>query len=111
MFTPELFRAKAAEYKELAKTANDQDDAREFERRERSFALLADNEQWLVDHYPQTLHAVDAAALATRLRNLSARSPAGRQCNETPSAAPRAARRSKPKDPAKERYEQQGGQD
>ena len=59
MFTPELFRAKAAEYKELAKTANDQDDAREFERRERSFAILADNEQWLVDHHAQTLHAVD----------------------------------------------------
>ena len=34
MFTPELYRAKAAEYGELAKTANSPDDAREFQRRE-----------------------------------------------------------------------------
>jgi hypothetical protein len=57
MFTPEYFRAKAAEYKELAKSAHDQDDAREFARRARSFVVLADNEQWLADHHAQTLHA------------------------------------------------------
>jgi hypothetical protein len=60
MFTPEHFRAKAAEYKELAKTAFDSDDACEFERRARSFIVLADNEQWLADHHAQTLHATDA---------------------------------------------------
>ena len=58
MFTPEHFRAKAAECGELAKTANRQDDAREFERREPSFTLLADNSQWLADHYEQTVHAM-----------------------------------------------------
>ena len=60
MFTPEHFRAKAAEYKQMAKTATDQDDAREFERRERSFVVLADNEQWLADHHAQTMHTTDA---------------------------------------------------
>ena len=58
MFTPERFRAKAAECGELAKTANRQDDAREFQRREASYTVLADNEQWLADHYDQTLHTI-----------------------------------------------------
>ncbi len=60
MFTPAHYRAKAAEYAELAKMANDVDEAREFQRRERSFIDLADNEQWLVDHHDQTLRAMDA---------------------------------------------------
>ncbi len=59
MFTPELFRAKAAEYGELARTANSSDDAREFQRRERSYSVLADNEQWLADHHDHTVHAID----------------------------------------------------
>ena len=57
MFTPELFRAKAAKYGELAKTAIDPDELRELRRREQSFAVLADNEQWLADHHDQTVHA------------------------------------------------------
>ncbi len=60
MFTPDYYRAKAAEYGELAKITNDADKAREFQRRERSFADLADNEQWLVDHDEQTFRATDA---------------------------------------------------
>jgi len=59
MFTPEHFRAKAAECTELAKMATSHDDAREFQRRETSFIVLADNEQWLADHYDQTVHAMD----------------------------------------------------
>ena len=57
MFTPELFRANAARYGELAKTAIDPDELRELRRREQSFAVLADNEQWLADHHDQTVHA------------------------------------------------------
>jgi hypothetical protein len=60
MLTSELYRAKAAEYRELAKTANRPDAAREFQRRERSFTALADNEQWLADHYSQIVHAIEA---------------------------------------------------
>lgn len=63
MFTPELYRAKAAEFTELAKTANSLDDAREFQRREHSLTVLADNEQWLADHYEQTVHAMEAAGV------------------------------------------------
>ena len=59
MFTTEQHRAKAAEYGELAKTTNSPDDAREFQRRERSFIVLADNAQWLADHQGQTVHATD----------------------------------------------------
>jgi hypothetical protein len=60
MFTPEHYRAKAAEYGELAKTTTGPDEAREFQRHERNFTELADNEQWLADHRDQTMHAIDA---------------------------------------------------
>ena len=40
MLAPELYRAKAAEYAELAKMANSPDDAREFQPREHSFTVL-----------------------------------------------------------------------
>jgi len=55
MFTPGRYRAKAAEYAELAKAANGSEEAREFQRREASFTVLADNEQWLADHHDQTV--------------------------------------------------------
>lgn len=60
MFTPDHYRAKAAEFGALAKTANAPGEAREFRRRERSFIALADNEQWLADHHGQTVHATGA---------------------------------------------------
>ena len=59
MFAPERFRAKAAEFRELAKTANSLDEARALQQREASFIALADNEQWLADHQGQTVHAGD----------------------------------------------------
>ncbi len=62
MVTREHYRAKAAEYGELAKTANGPDQAREYQQRECSLTMLADNAQWLADHHDQTVHAVDAGA-------------------------------------------------
>jgi hypothetical protein len=59
MFAPERFLAKAAEFRELAKTASSRDEARAFQQREASFIVLADNEQWLADHQGQTVHAGD----------------------------------------------------
>src|SRR4029077_18580423 len=59
MSAPERFRAKAAEFRELAKTANSPDEARAFQQREASFMVLADNEQWLADHQGQTVHGGD----------------------------------------------------
>ena len=50
MFTPEQYRAKAAEYAELARQANTSDAVREFQTHERSLTMLADNKQWLADN-------------------------------------------------------------
>jgi hypothetical protein len=55
MFTPKQYRTKALECADLAKTALTVDEAREFKRREQSFTVLADNEQWLADHREQTV--------------------------------------------------------
>jgi hypothetical protein len=59
MFTSEQYRAKAAEYKELVKTANTPDGVRKFQTLAQSFIELADNEQWVTDHHDQTLHAAE----------------------------------------------------
>jgi hypothetical protein len=57
MFTPEQYRAKAAEYAELAKIANSPNEMHEFRKLERSYTGLADNEQWLVDNNDKTVHS------------------------------------------------------
>ncbi len=57
MFTPGQYRAKAAEYTELARTAHTPEAAQEFTELKQSFATLADNEQWLSDNYDRTIHA------------------------------------------------------
>ena len=58
MFTTQEFRRRASEYAQLVKTANSPDEVREFQEHERSFALLADNEQWLSDNHDKTVHAI-----------------------------------------------------
>ena len=59
MFTLEQYRAKAAEYSTLAKTANATNEVREFQNLERSFTELADNQQWVEDNHDRTLHAAE----------------------------------------------------
>jgi hypothetical protein len=56
MFTVEQYRAKAKGYSNLARTANNPDDLSEFQKLERSYAELADNAQWAIDNYDNTLH-------------------------------------------------------
>ena len=56
MFTPYQYRAKAAEYTDLAKTARNPAEVREFQTLEARFTVLADNEQWLVDNHDKTIH-------------------------------------------------------
>jgi hypothetical protein len=51
MFTPQQYRSKAAQYTHLAKTACNPAELREFQALERSFTVLADNEQWLADNH------------------------------------------------------------
>jgi hypothetical protein len=57
MFTPQQYRAKAAEYSNLVKTSASPNEKREFQELEKSFSVLADNEQRLVDNYNKTMHA------------------------------------------------------
>ena len=70
------FRAKAAEYTELAKQGNTPDQVREFQAHERSLTMLADNKQWLADnddkladnldevHVPEPIRASNATLAA-----------------------------------------------
>ena len=57
MFTPNQYRSRAAEYTDLAKGAQNPVEVREFQQLERSFIVLADNEQWLADNQRKTVHA------------------------------------------------------
>jgi len=57
MFTPEQFRANAAEYAARIKGSTVAHETREFQALEQRFTALADNEQWLADNYDKTLHA------------------------------------------------------
>jgi hypothetical protein len=59
MFTPKQFRTKAAEYSRLVKTANSPNEVREYQKLERSFSVLADNEQWLMDNQDKTVHQME----------------------------------------------------
>jgi hypothetical protein len=59
MFSSERYRAKAAEFVELAKATASPSDIREYKNRERSFTTLADNEEWLKDNFDKMVHAPD----------------------------------------------------
>ena len=60
MYTLQQFRAKAAEYAALAKTASNPDELLEFQKLERSFNTLAENEEWMTAHTEQTVHTGDS---------------------------------------------------
>src|SRR5450631_2045543 len=57
MSSPDQYRAKAAEFAELARSGNAPDEVREFHKMEQSFTALADNEQWLADNHDKAVHA------------------------------------------------------
>jgi hypothetical protein len=50
VFTPEQYRAKAAEYTELAKQEVAPNEVRELHQHEQSLTMLADNELWLAEN-------------------------------------------------------------
>ncbi len=64
MFTSKQYRAKAAEYIDLAKATYNPAEVLEFEALGRSFTTLADNEQWLADNHDHTVHAGQAESTA-----------------------------------------------
>src|ERR1700747_1136024 len=51
MFKSHQYRAKATEFGELVKTSTSLEESREFQKLERRFASLADNEQVLADDH------------------------------------------------------------
>jgi hypothetical protein len=57
MFTSKQYRDKATEYKQLVDTALTLNEKREYQNLEQRFTTLADNEQWMVDHREQIVHA------------------------------------------------------
>ena len=68
MFTPDQYRAKAAEYAELAKTANSPNEVHEYQNLARTFTTLADNAQWVADNQHNVVHAQEPAAAAPSRR-------------------------------------------
>jgi hypothetical protein len=67
MFTPEQYREKAAQYAELARDGNTINEVREFQTRERSLIMLADNKQWLADNGDKLVDRLYEMAPVTEL--------------------------------------------
>ncbi len=65
MFTVEQYRARAIEYSQLLKIANDPNEVHEYQRLQRSFTELADNAQWAADNHDKTVHPGAMLAMAT----------------------------------------------
>jgi hypothetical protein len=59
MFTPDQYRAKAAQYTELARHGNTPSEVRELQTHERSLTMLADNKQWLADNHDNLVNNLD----------------------------------------------------
>jgi len=57
VFNPKGYRERAASYAERSKTATTANEAREFEQKQKSLTILANNEQWLADNHQKTIHA------------------------------------------------------
>src|SRR5206468_12220631 len=51
MFASKQYRVKAAEYAELVKKSTSPIERREFQELEKSFSVLADNEQWMEEEH------------------------------------------------------------
>jgi len=59
MFKSQQYRAKAAEYGELAKNSTGPGEGRKFEELQDRLASLADNEQELADNYNNAAHVAE----------------------------------------------------
>jgi hypothetical protein len=57
MSTSDQYRARAAEFAELARTTRIPEESREHRKLEQSFTSLAANEEWLAGNFDKTLHA------------------------------------------------------
>jgi hypothetical protein len=59
MFTADQFRAKAAEFGELVKNANNPSDIQEFQRSKESYSQLAQTEDWLAANFDKIIRSQD----------------------------------------------------
>jgi len=59
MFSSKQYRARATEYVELGKKTDVPNKIHEFKDLERSFTVLADNEEWLASNFDKMVHAPD----------------------------------------------------
>jgi hypothetical protein len=66
MFTPNQFRAKAAEYAELLKNTENPSEIKEFQRSKQSFSRLAHNEDWLAANFDKIIHSQEGRKSADR---------------------------------------------
>jgi len=66
MFTPNQFRAKAAEYAELLKNTENPSEIKEFQRSKQSFSQLAHNEDWLAANFDKIIHSQEGRKSADR---------------------------------------------
>ena len=64
MSSSQHYRAKAAQYVELSKKGETPQEVRELEALQRSFSVLADNEEWLEHNAKNMVHAADPAEAA-----------------------------------------------
>lgn len=62
MFTSKQYRAKEAEYRKLGANTQVQGEIREFKALERTFAELADNEEWLAKNFDKMVRAPQGGA-------------------------------------------------
>jgi hypothetical protein len=63
VFNPKPYRDRAANYAERSKTAITPNETYDLEQKQRSFTVLADNEQWLADNHQSTIQTAGAAKL------------------------------------------------
>jgi hypothetical protein len=72
MSAPDQYRAKAAEFTELARAGSAPDEVREFQKLERSFTTLADNEQWLADNHDKAVLAPACLSVSEEAERVNA---------------------------------------
>jgi hypothetical protein len=75
MFTPDQYRKKANDYGQLITTAVGRNEEREFRQLEKTFTVLADNEQWLADNHDKTVRCLELEHADSSVSTGPARTP------------------------------------
>jgi hypothetical protein len=76
MLTAEQFHAKATVYAELLMKTDVPSEIRDLQRSKSSFAMLAQNEEWLAANYDKTIHSQDESHDDIAPKRVDRRTPA-----------------------------------